>query len=228
MRHAILGFGLFLGAACGGSVTTIGGAGSDSGVTRDDGATTGSDSSTGSDAMSRDSSSTCLATAVPINHRATDIKCPLERGQGVSTTGDGGGLPGTCDEDSDCTMGQNGRCLPRGFGADVDQCSYDDCSDDGACTGNVPCVCRSSGTSTDPNVCGAGSNCRVDSDCGSCGFCSPSESKQAICGRAETTYFCHTKNDLCTNDQDCHEGGCNYVPSKGYWECGTECAPPPP
>jgi hypothetical protein len=241
MRYAILCLGLLLLPACGGSVATIGGAGgtgdgggtSDASVTSDgssgkDGNST-SDGTIGDDATSSESSTTCTVTRVPMNHRATDVSCPTARGPGVTTTGgpDGGGPPGQCDDDSDCTMGHDGRCLPIGP-LPGNECSYDQCYDDSACTGNVPCVCRPSAASNDPNVCGTGSNCRLDSDCGPCGFCSPSESEMTVCGEPDTTYFCHTPSDLCVDDSDCHEGSCNWVPAKGYWQCGRECAPPPP
>ena len=75
--------------------------------------------------------------------------------------------------DSDCTDGPNGRC-GQWIPPPVLACSYDACSKDSDCDGGVPCECRPSSASGAANVCQGGGNCRVDSDCGPCGYCSPS------------------------------------------------------
>ncbi len=70
-------------------------------------------------------------------------------------------------------------------------------------------------------------NCRVDSDCGANGFCSPTATSDG-CGEV-AGYYCHTAADSCTNDSDC-EGvdsmECIWVDGDSRWECkvGGECA----
>jgi hypothetical protein len=227
---------LVLLSACGGTVSTIGGQGADGGddarpdsSLRSDGAT-GADSGEHPDAVTtNDASSLCHVTGAPLHHRPTATSCPNARGPGVSVdAGPDAAFPGTCTNDSQCTEGNDGRCLRHPFGAQVDECSYDECYDDGDCKGIVPCICRPSPSSNQANVCGTGSNCSLDSDCGPCGFCSPSENKMTICGTPETTYFCHTPSDTCVNDSDCSNSTCNYDPSLRHWACGAQCGPPPP
>jgi hypothetical protein len=48
------------------------------------------------------------------------------------------------------------------------------------------------------NQCKKG-NCRIDSDCGPGGYCSPATD---ACG-AVLGYYCHTAADECVNDDDC-------------------------
>jgi hypothetical protein len=82
----------------------------------------------------------------------------------------------TCFQDSDCTAGQNGRCGSFG-GPAILGCSYDECFQNGDCDGGQACLCRPPDLAGPPslqNVCVAAGNCRVDSDCGDSGYCSPS------------------------------------------------------
>jgi hypothetical protein len=70
-------------------------------------------------------------------------------------------------------------------------------------------------------------NCRNDSDCVPCGWCSPSFSP-AECGSVGG-YYCHTPKDECVNDTDCSDSGfwpCTYDTSLGYWRCITLSSPP--
>jgi hypothetical protein len=64
-------------------------------------------------------------------------------------------------------------------------------------------------------------DCRVDADCGPCGWCSPSHSNQYCAGVAG--YYCHTSSDQCVNDSDCADSGvgmmCRYDTSLSYWRC---------
>jgi hypothetical protein len=227
MRHVFPGLVLlFLAAACGGSVASVGtvGAHPDGGAGLD----AAVDRVSGDDAdVSFDTGSECHGR-VPLNHRADAAPCPTVRAPGGGPYSDSGVASPECNQDSDCTMGQNGRCLVRTFGARVTYCSYDACFADSDCAGNVPCDCRAS-PSSDPNVCGTGSNCRVDSDCGPCGFCSPSDNG-SICGDHDTEYFCHTGSDTCVDDSDCapSDTGCNFDPQTAHWACITQCSPPPP
>jgi Cys-rich repeat protein len=70
------------------------------------------------------------------------------------------------------------------------------------------------------NTCMPG-NCRVDSDCGAGGYCSPSRGSNG-CGYVEG-YYCHTRADLCVNDSDCAGGNmtCAWSATSGRWECAN-------
>jgi hypothetical protein len=198
--------------ACGG--TTVDNTTTDGG----DGGSNGKDSSALGDATSG---------RVPKNHRATAVACPTGRGTENGQFGDSG-VPGSCAQDSDCTSGTNGRCVPNMGGAFYLTCSYDQCATDGDCAGTA-CVCRPDATSVVANVCASSkSQCRLDSDCGAGGYCSPSESSDVFCFSPDLDYFCHTPADECIDDTDCANGGCNYDPSVKHWKCGSLCAPPPP
>ncbi len=225
---------VFVLAGCGGSIASVG-ALPDAGSSSSNG--TGSDAGGSTTIGSPDSGTvvtqpdagvilTCEAR-VPVSHRQSGASCPQGRGPGLSTQGND--PPGSCSGDSDCTAGKNGRCLLRGFGAVSYQCSYDACFSDSDCPG-TPCDCRASASDTAPNVCGTGSGCRIDSDCGPCGFCSPSESADSFCVGADYEYFCHTSKDECVDDVDCKgsSGSCNYDATKAAWTCATQCSPPPP
>jgi hypothetical protein len=185
---------------------------------------------------------------IPQNHRATEGPgCPGERAPGPGLPAmcsvDGGQPPsGDCQKDSDCTKGVNGRCVVvRGC---YMACSYDECTQDSDCAGNVPCQCRDSASSTASNWCLKNSNCRVDGDCGPGGYCTPSQLDGCMrmctvpcepgthcyagstevpcwCGQScGAGYFCHTPCDSCTDDSDCSEPGsaCTHQPTGG-WAC---------
>src|SRR5581483_2271997 len=115
------------------------------------------------------------------------------------------GATRVCLADTDCSAGQNGRCLPTPGIACVPECSYDVCRTDTDCATGGPCACRASSTDSTPNVCVPG-NCLVDSDCGPSGFCSPS----GLIGTCGIGYYCHTPNDSCVDDADCASNeGCS-------------------
>ncbi len=117
-----------------------------------------------------------LANRVPLNHRPVAVPCPQQRGEDPMPycvpAGDGGCAGNTCNSDSYCTMGTNGRC-GRWFLPGIATCSYDQCFSDSDCPGGLPCECRTSVTDDAPNICANGGNCSVDSDCGPGGYCSP-------------------------------------------------------
>ncbi|HVZ88830.1 MAG TPA: hypothetical protein VHG72_17805 [Polyangia bacterium] len=199
-------------------------------------------------------------TRVPSNHRASGLFCPAGRGPGSTTASycatDGGSTtaaitgPRLCAADSDCTAGSNGRCFLNG-GPVADcgtSCSYDGCAQDTDCPNDEPCVCRASAADSAANICLTGGNCRVDSDCGAGGYCSPSQVNDfcfcpspALCPDGSTlcsagdqqvpcacgdacghAYFCHTKRDSCTDDSDCPGGQtCNFDTVNGIWDCAT-------
>jgi hypothetical protein len=165
----------------------------------------------------------------PSVHRASAPTCPADRpasGTAQSSALDSGYA--TCNVDSDCTAGVNGRCF--GNGHDGWSCSYDTCSTDGDCASGELCSCRTSWHygSVGPNRC-LPSNCRVDSDCGPGGFCSPSV--DAGCGSylGVTGWYCHKPGDACMNDDDCagFDAGlvpgappfCGYKQEVGKWAC---------
>jgi hypothetical protein len=194
----------------------------------------GGDGSTSGDGQSSggDSGGSCSNLNVPQYHRPTAVSCPTARAPGDVIPPDASPPPG-CHDDSDCTMGKNGRCLAIsslgpcvfdagctcGFdGCTSTGCSYDVCYSDSECS-NVPCACRPLASSNAPNVCAVGSNCRIDSDCGPCGYCSPS-------GEG---YFCHTVQDTCTNNSDCPSSGCpegcEFDPNVKHWSCVAQCPP---
>jgi len=186
-------------------------------------------------------------TRVPANHRAMEgAPCPSDRAPG-------GGIPprcvfdggpsdlGKCRQDSDCTAGINGRCFEHGDCYMM--CSYDECFQDSDCPGNVPCSCRDSASSTANNWCLADSNCRVDDDCGPCGYCSPSQLSGCVrmctvpcetgshcyagttevpcsCSRScGEGYFCRTADDTCTNDRECTADSACTRQLAGGWAC---------
>jgi len=141
-------------------------------------------------------------------------------------------MASTCASDSECTDGVNGRCFPWEGLVGPGGCSYDECFTDSHCGPKTPCLCRSSATDNNANVCDVGGNCAVDSDCGPWEYCSPSVPFQDpnICwGLA--LYYCHTASDQCLNDSDCNPPdvgralpdnpgyGCAYNPQDTRWEC---------
>jgi hypothetical protein len=69
-------------------------------------------------------------------------------------------------------------------------------------------------------------DCRIDSDCGPAGYCSPS-STIGGCGTRLAGYYCRTSDDQCLNDGDCSVdagpggGVCAYSTAKMRWECAT-------
>jgi hypothetical protein len=174
---------------------------------------------------------------VPQNHRASPAQCPPERAAGSPCPD--GGVPSptnfACMQDSDCTVGLNGRCLsvpqlvtpsPPSQGTQgllycETVCSYDQCLSDLDCPVRTPCACRFPSIYGSPNVCLTASNCAIDADCGRGAFCSPS----AVVGQADRAYFCHTSNDLCIDDADCSPpamGGqalCEFDAGSGHWSC---------
>ena len=169
--------------------------------------------------------STAATSLVPTSHRPEGVACPQERGPGHAS------VVRDCTEDAECTDGMNGRCIsPNVLGPlGGSGCSYDTCMSDADCSGREPCQCRASATSSDPNYCLTGSNCRIDSDCGPGGFCSPSlfyvgSAINSIPvsgeGIARFGYFCHTSEDLCQNASDCDASNCRPEEGCGQMACG--------
>jgi len=174
----------------------------------------------------------------PLTHRSAGNACPQVRAaiNAVSACDEAGCPSGMCTIDTDCTAGDNGRCGDSGGcgPAATLGCSYDQCFADSECEGG-PCLCRPSSSSSAANQCFAG-NCKVDSDCGHDGYCSPSlpcygcggycpsytgpcpadsgdecSAGPCICSTGPNLcptlgYYCHTPDDSCVNDSDCAGG----------------------
>jgi hypothetical protein len=163
----------------------------------------------------------------PKVHRPSGMTCDSTRPPILPGMADGGGapdsgIPDQCNVDADCTNGKNGRCDYNRIGK---QCTYDTCTTDADCTSGGVCMCRMGATDTTNNHCagsGQPGSCKVDSDCGPKGFCSPSFGSCGAYGGIQG-YFCHTSSDTCVDDSDCQEGGvagyCMFQVTAKKWEC---------
>jgi hypothetical protein len=168
------------------------------------------------------------AGRVPVNHRPSDAQCATSAAPGdcVAAFPDAG-----CASDSDCTeAGTNGRCINGGGGVAAPcACTSDKCAVDIDCPAGQTCACHGAPyTDGNSNTCVTG-NCRVDADCGTQGYCSPS-SLTAICGDSLAGYYCHTAADRCIDDSDCPgpspgkpagSAGCLYSTKDSRWECAV-------
>lgn len=101
-------------------------------------------------------------------------------------------------------------------------CTYDACMHDTDCNKGEVCACHGS-----PYVGGYGNacvqgDCRVDSDCGPAGYCSPAYDTNSCGGLLG--YYCHTAADQCVNDTDCQSQAgydvCTFIGSR--WQCAAE------
>jgi hypothetical protein len=191
------------------------GAAHDASTTPDSGSDSAADA--GSDAGSDGGSDAARVDGggrVPMHHRVDDSACVAAAPPGNCSFGGGP----SCSTDSDCTAGTNGRCNMNTGGAAFCRCTYDACVHDTDCaTGVETCACHGAAFHPDSNECIA-SGCRVDSDCGASGFCSPTIGG---CGGL-VGYYCHTAGDLCLDDADCTGGAiqaCEYVSAASRWEC---------
>jgi hypothetical protein len=190
--------------------------------------------------------------SVPPDHRATGVLCSTTRAPTTPIDADGCSSNEhlKCLSDADCIAGQNGRCFE--YVSCTSECTYDECFSDSDCPSKQPCICRSSDSDWQGNACLAGGNCATDSDCGPCGFCSPSMQNEGcscvstracagggshcyvgstevpcMCsGGCGYGYFCHTSADACMQRTDCNEGfsACAFDSDAGNWSCHT-CIP---
>jgi Cys-rich repeat protein len=159
---------------------------------------------------------------MPLHHRPDDAPCSTTPPRGSCDFGEVGGSG--CSTDSDCVdAGTNGRCVPFNGGPVGCTCTHDECIHDTDCSGET-CACHGS-----PYMGGYGNrcvpgNCRVDSDCGAGGYCSPTYGPQNCGGLA--AYYCHTLTDQCIDDTDCGDAGsfqvCAYATTSSRWECQTK------
>src|SRR3569832_290278 len=178
-------------------------------------------------------------SSAPVNHRPDNAQCtePADPGNISCSSNCPTGAEYECTRDSDCAAtGTNGRCVNGGCPAGS-HCTHDSCTADTDNPDHETCACHGSPyTYRAGNTCVPG-NCRVDADCGTGLYCSPSAA--STCGSALCLgYYCHTPQDLCIKDSDCASqplSACVYSTSVGYWLCapygpplrvGSGCAPP--
>jgi hypothetical protein len=154
-------------------------------------------------AVHRSTAAACPAMMLPPD---ASTMCPFARAPGLEVPG------GSCNSASDCTAGQDPRCvgsLPSGSCS----CTYDACFSDADCPAGEVCAC--SGVYSG-NAC-VGGACRIDADCGVGGFCSP---EIEHCTGVVLGYFCRTPKDTCVNDADCGDAvHCARDPGTGTWGC---------
>jgi hypothetical protein len=196
--------------ACGGTTVGPSNAGSRDGSTGSSGSSSG-----GSSSGSGGGSSSGSATRVPLHHRTGDQQCSQPAAAGNCS---GGQPPDSCSSDAECTdAGLQARCINDGPLPGC-HCTYDQCVHDTDCGGGKACACHGSTYVYDNgNSCVPG-DCRVDSDCGTQSYCSPSDNPMS-CG-ALAGYFCHTPNDQCVDDSDCgSNAACAYDAGAKLWTC---------
>lgn len=150
-------------------------------------------------------------------HRETHGTCPSADTKATATTTFAPKMPTPpgppCSSKADCKAEANGRCS-RGH------CTYDGCYEDKDC-GNKVCQCDEDGTRG--YYCKAG-DCAIDADCGEHGYCSPTYGMSCGAFTGVVGYYCHTRDDECTNDDECvkgkEQGYCAFDPEKKHWRCG--------
>jgi hypothetical protein len=212
VERVALSVGVLSLAACGGSTLSTGSDGGDGGEKKD-----APSSGDGAGDAAGDA-----GHEVPLNHRPNDSQCAQTPAPGTCMLQNVGGQ---CSQDSQCTSGTNGRCIENNGGALFCQCTYDTCTQDTDCPTGDLCVCHGS-----PYTFGAGNtcmmgNCRVDSDCGASGYCSPTVGTSG-CGSVGG-YYCHTAADQCVNDSDCSGSMsgpelCEWSATNNRWQCTME------
>lgn len=207
LRAPLLALGFLTLAACGARTDTIG-LGKDAGIfIRDAG-------------LVRDGGTLPDAGREPELHRPMSIDCDRTRPSPEVIPDPN--FMNECTAHSDCTAGENGRCLQMRFGY---TCTYDTCFSDSDCAN----VCECGGAfRSDANMCLPEGACRIDADCGANGFCSPT---RGDCGDFLGTvgYYCHTDRDECIDDSDCEAMGfqwyCRFDRLGGRWSCSdSQCA----
>ena len=216
--------------ACGGaeSADSPDGGGSDSGITD-----SGAKDSEGTDSVFRDVTEDAPpidaphdspVARTPKNHRPAAVACTPSKSTGSSLCDrpdGGGGPPGACKKDSDCTAGTNGKCDLAAGGIFSCACFYDTCTNDAECTTGGPCACAGSPYQFESNGCAPAGNCKVDADCGASGYCSPSGG--AGCSGSIAGYYCHVAADECVDDDDCKGTSgpaiCTFDNTKKHWAC---------
>jgi hypothetical protein len=174
------------------------------------------------------------AGEVPLVHRSSGSGCPRKRGSVTTTPVCGDAAPcamgDPCAQDSDCTAGSNGRCVPE-----LDEttyCTYDACFADSDCEGGL-CICRASSASSAANLCYAEGNCAADSDCIPGLWCSPSLPGNGACSCASFALCADAGNaapGTTTTMTPPQTLGCWESSGDGKWTaipclCGNACGP---
>jgi hypothetical protein len=147
----------------------------------------------------------------PDKHRATAVACgasPVPPEPNIDKTNFGPNPTFECKKNEDCTKQKGGRCAIiecGGFGGPAcapqgTRCDYDACSSDLDCTNGAVCDCGTGEGGTNRCV---KSQCRTDAECGTDGYCSPS---QQVCSSLIEGWYCHSSADTCRNDSDCASG----------------------
>lgn len=176
-----------------------------------------SDSDTGSEETADTSDSNAESIPEPFEHRPHANTCDDIRDVPEPEIGETDDST-ECTSHSDCIDGFNGRCISiwdyiSGEDIRVFRCSYDECFLDSDC---ADFVCECGGN--DPNYCFREGNCKVDSDCGANGYCSPSAD---TCNWGTVGYYCKTVKDECSRDRDCDSKNCMYSREESCWICGS-------
>lgn len=135
-----------------------------------------------------------------------------------------GGLP-ACATSADCTSRGYGSCT-------AGHCVSDFCLADGDCQKGYVCACGGETFTVSPpagapdaaaeayaiNTC-VPATCRMDSDCGPEGYCSPSYA----CGTVQG-YYCHGPADTCADPAKdcCGSADCFWSAPAGAFVCAVE------
>jgi hypothetical protein len=123
----------------------------------------------------------------------------------------------SCTTSADCAdagaLGYFKACLGG-------KCAIDACLTDSDCPSGQACGCSTQfgGNAIHTNAC-IPAECRVNTDCGSGGICSPAQI--GYCGSL-SGYYCHSTADTCTTAADCCDRStpaCEYEPTLGHFAC---------
>jgi len=223
--------------ACGGQASESHSSNAGSGNSAGSGAVSGAGASAGTSAGGATGTAGSVAVAgaggavarAPAKHRASAASCDHTRATvEPNVPPDVDGSIAMCRSDADCNSSENGRCVGNGHAGW--RCTYDKCFSDLDCAtiddSPALCECEGEGVVSEGNTC-LKVECRLDSDCGSGNYCSPSFGS---CGRYSGIegYFCHSKADECVDDADCNPDGsangvgyCAFMPTVGHWQCST-------
>ena len=214
----------FWAGACGARVDT--GKGGDSGGTPavggsatggngEGGNAIGGDGTGGRTAETGGASTGGITTRPPDDHRPAADSCEGVHDPPEPTIWDAS--ISQCTQHSDCTEGENGKCVNGvGSAGGMGFCVYDTCRTDADCDPGKVCYCTPSRAASCLSI----GNCRTDADCGPQGYCSPSMSFDCGGYRPIDGYHCHTPDDTCSDDSDCTGTDyCNFNPYDNRWEC---------
>ena len=146
----------------------------------------------------------------------------------VALAGCGGGsaAPTPIPDGGPVTYGEH-RAVPIACGLSTHtlDSGVDACLTDSDCGASNVCSCDGATTgyahANIGNVC-VTSNCRVDADCGSGGYCIASVDPSSGPFYGIYGYFCRPPGDTCSTDADCvapSNGYCAYDKTVGHFSC---------